>query len=196
MSKKHLSAFIAILIFAVAAGQTFAKTAAELEKEKAMAEPYPNDFGPEELDPKVLKTYPKGVQDGYKLMLTKCTPCHNAARPLNSQFIETAGKKKADRLAAAKKLKETNPELFEDEALWQIEGAIWQRFVKRMMNKPGCDIDKNAAKLIWKFLSHDSRARKLDQRKVWGARRKKLVANFKKAHPDRYKTLFATSTEE
>jgi len=190
MSKKHLGALAAILIFAGAAGQAAAKTAAELEKEKALAEPYPNDFGPEALDPKVLKAYSKDLQAGYKLMVAKCTVCHSAARPLNSQFIETAGKKKADRMAAVETLKETNPELFKNKALWQIEGAIWQRFVKRMMSKPGCDIDKAAAKSIWKFLSHDSRARKLDQRKKWGAHRKKLVADFKKNHPKRYQDLF------
>ncbi len=190
MSKKHLSAMIAILIFAVAAGRVCAKTAAELEKEKAMAEPYPNDFGPEELDPKVLKTYPKGVQDGYRLLLKKCGVCHTSARPLNSQFVETGGKKKADRMAATAKLKKTNPELFKNKALWQIEGAIWQRYVKRMMAKPGCDISKPEGKLIWKFLSHDSRERKLKQRKDWTALRGKLLKDFKKEHPKRYKELF------
>lgn len=190
MSKKQLGALSAILILAVAAGQVSARTAAEIEKEKAMAEPYPSDFGPEELDPKALKAYPKGVQDGYQLLLKKCGVCHTPARPLNSQFVETGGKKKAARLAAAAKLKETNPELFKNKALWQIEGAIWQRYVKRMMAKPGCDISKPEGKLIWKFLSHDSRERKLKQRKAWTALRGKLLKDFKKKHPKRYREIF------
>jgi mono/diheme cytochrome c family protein len=63
--------------------------AAEMsEKEKALASPYPNDFGPGELPADVLKSYPANVQEGYKLLLAKCAQCHQANRPLNSRFVE------------------------------------------------------------------------------------------------------------
>ena len=86
--------------FVVAAallGASFAAPlrAAEMsEKEKALANPYPNDFGPETLPDDVLKSYPANVQAGYKKLLSNkagCAQCHSAARPLNSRFVEPEG---------------------------------------------------------------------------------------------------------
>ena len=65
------------------------KTAAELEKEKALADPYPNDLGPDKLD---VSAYPKEIQKGYETMVNRGGKCHSPARPLNSRFVETAGK--------------------------------------------------------------------------------------------------------
>lgn len=188
--KKIAYAVPAVLFAAALCVPAQAKTAAELEKEKAMAEPYANDFGPEAVD---VSGYPKDAQEGYKLLLDKCAVCHSAARPLNSQFTETEGKDADEREANAKKLKASDPELFakENKDIWQVEGKIWQRYVKRMMSKPGCDVGKAEGKLIWDFLSHDSRARKLGKNKPkWKAHREKLLADFKKNHPKRYKELY------
>ena len=168
------------------------KTAAQLEKEKAMKEPFANDYGPETLDAKYLKSLSANAQKGYKMMRARCAECHTTSRPLNSQFVETGGKKKADRMKAADALKKSKPHLFskENKFVWQIEGAIWQRYVKRMKNKPGCEITGPEAKSIWQFLSEDSRKRKLHQEKKWTAHRGKLIADFKKKHPHRYKELY------
>lgn len=168
-----------------------AESVAELEKEKAMADPYANDLGPDEIDAKVLASYPKSAQAGYKVMQKKCSKCHSASRPLNSQFVETAGKKSADRQASLGKLKKAHPDLFADKNVWQIETKIWKRYVKRMMAKPGCEISRAEGKLIWQFISHDARARKLGKnKKKWATHRKKLLAEFKKKHPARYKKLY------
>jgi len=183
---------LTLSLFVAGSAYAATKSAAELEKEKAMQEPFANDYGPETLDAKYLKTLSKDAQKGYKTMRAKCAQCHSAARPLNSQFVEAAGKKKADRMKAATALKKSNPELFKKDMkyVWQIEGAIWQRYVKRMMNKPGCEVSKIDGKFIWKFLSEDSRERKLKKAKSWTAKRKKMLADFKKKHPHRYKELY------
>lgn len=161
-----------------------AKSAAELEKEKALKSPYPNDLGPEKID-EDIKDYPAAHKEGYQLLLAKCAQCHSSARPLNSRFVEPAGK---DPAVAA--LKKSNPELFKDAGVWQIEGAVWNRYVKRMMAKPGCNIDKAAGKKIWEFLVYDSEKRKLGANaKKWEAHRKKLLSDFKAKYPARYKEL-------
>ena len=43
-------------------------------------------------------------------MQTRCTVCHTAARPLNSQFVETSGKKKADRELSLAALRKKEPD--------------------------------------------------------------------------------------
>lgn len=186
------------LIAAVALlGAAFAAPAfsAEMtEKEKALANPYPNDFGPETLPDSVLKTYPANVQAGYKkLISTKggCAQCHSAARPLNSRFVEPEGgiddKKQEAALAAMKK---AQPELFADSTLWQVEVKIWSRYVKRMMNKPGCGIQKADGKAIYEFLSYDSVKRKTGANAAsWAAHRKGLIEQLKTKNPKRYEEL-------
>lgn len=186
------------LIAAVALlGAAFAAPvrAAEMtEKEKALTNPYPNDFGPETLPDAVLKTYPANVQAGYKkLISTKggCAQCHSAARPLNSRFVEPEGglddKKQEASLAA---LKKAQPELFADGSVWQIETKIWSRYVKRMMNKPGCGIQKADGKSIYEFLSYDSIKRKTGANAAaWAAHRKGLVDQLKAKNPKRYDEL-------
>src|SRR5438045_1786774 len=78
------------------------KSAAELEKEKALANPYPNDFGPEKID---VSKYTPEQQAGYNLLQDKCARCHRPSRPLNSQFLQL----KTEEQAA---MKASNPEIF------------------------------------------------------------------------------------
>jgi len=165
------------VIFAVAAlalvttGAHAAKSAAELEKEKAMANPYPNDYGPDKLDVSDYKN-----KEGYKLLTTKCAKCHSAARPLNSRFAEpAAGQKIAP---------------YKDKNVLQVEDKVWNRYVKRMMAKPGCDIPPAEGKKIWEFLVEDSMKRKSGEAQAaYIAHRQKLIEDFKKAHPKRYEEL-------
>lgn len=188
---------IAAAALASAAFAAFAATsyAAEMtEKEKALSNPYPNDFGPETLPDSVLKAYPANVQAGYKkLISTKggCAQCHAASRPLNSRFVEPEGgiddKKQEAALAA---LKKAQPELFADNTVWQVETKIWSRYVKRMMNKPGCGIQKADGKAIYEFLSYDSIKRKTGANAAaWAAHRKGLVEQLKAKNPKRYEEL-------
>ncbi len=161
--------------------QVFADAAADAEKEKAMKNPYPNDFGPATVD---VSSYSPEAKEGYKLMLDKCAKCHTPSRPLNSQFVDL----KADEIAKAKA---SNPEMFKDKLIWQVEDGIWQRYVKRMMAKPGCNISSDQGKKIWKFIVEDSKKRKTGAAAAaWAAHRRKLLADFKAKYPENYKELF------
>ena len=157
--------------------------AAAAEKEKAMKNPYPNDLGPDKID---VSKYAPEQQEGYKLLQDKCSRCHTPSRPLNSQFVDV----KPEEIAA---LKGKSPEIFKDKLVWQVETGVWQRYVKRMMAKPGCNIADAEGKKIFRFLVEDSKRRKTGaQAAIWSAHRKKLVADFKAKVPDRYKELFET----
>jgi hypothetical protein len=183
-------------ISAAGAAETAAKkSAADLEKEKAMANPYPNDFGPETLDEETLKSYPANIKEGYNIMLGKagkknCQTCHTAARPLNSRFVEPEGKDTAEKEKAVAALKASNPDLFKDGSIWQIEPEIWKRYVKRMMAKPGCGIASEDGKKIWQFLVYDSAHRKIGPNaEKWKAHRMKLIETLKAKNPKRYEEL-------
>ena len=161
--------------------QKSVESSADAEKEKAMKNPYPNDFGPDKID---VSKYPAELQAGYKLTLEKCSKCHTASRVLNSQFVEI----KEDEIA---KLKTSQAEIFKDKLLWQVESGIWQRYVKRMMAKPGCNISSEEGKKIWKFVVEDSKQRKTGSAsKNCRYHRTKLLADFKLKHPERHKELF------
>jgi hypothetical protein len=167
--KRIILAVVALSLFA--GGAHAAKSAAELEKEKAMANPYPNDLGPDSLD---VSGYTN--KEGYKLLTTKCAKCHSASRPLNSRFAEPS--------AAAK----IAP--YKDKNVLQVEDKVWNRYVKRMMAKPGCDIPPAEGKKIWEFLVEDSAKRKSgDAQAAYIAHREKLIAEFKTKHPKRYEEL-------
>lgn len=173
-----------------AGSSTNGMSAAEIERQRALAEPYPNDFGPDSLD---VSAYPKDIQIGYTVFQEKCTVCHSAARPLNSEFLESSGKTSAERTASYHAMKKSHPEIFsaQNRLIWKVEANIWQRFVKRMRAKPGCDITKVEFQQIWDFLAYDSRKRKSGPNTAqWAAHRKKLVSDFKKKYPKRYKILF------
>ncbi|MBI2915395.1 MAG: hypothetical protein HYY07_00890, partial [Elusimicrobia bacterium] len=131
-----------------------------------------------------VSKYSAELQAGYKLMLDKCAKCHTPSRPLNSQFLDL----KPEEIAAAKK---TNPEIFKDKQVWQAESGIWQRYIKRMMAKPGCNISTEEGKKIWKFIVEDSKRRKTGAAAAsWSAQRKKFLADFKTKYPERHKELF------
>jgi len=74
------------------------------------------------------------------------------------------------------------------------DSETWNRYVKRMMNKPGCSITKAEGKAIWQFLSYDSEKRKKGPNlAAWKAHREKLVAEFKTKYPARYEELKAAN---
>ena len=205
MNRAKYLAVLAIPLFALAvnAGDTPAtKTAAQLEKEKAMANPYSNDFGPDKIDDEV-KDYPVAQKEGYKLLLTRCSQCHSAARPLNSRFIEPAAgsdlkgdARDAKQKAAVTAMQKEHPEWFKDKSVNQIEAGIWNRYVKRMLNKPGCgksqggQMTDDDAKKIYQFLVYDGEKRKLGANAgKWAEHRKKLIGELKEKKADRYKEL-------
>jgi mono/diheme cytochrome c family protein len=174
----------------------FAKSAAELEKEKALANPYANDLGPASLD---VSKYPADKQAGYKLLVDRCAQCHQPSRPLNSQFAETEGKDLKDREAKVAALKKEHPELFKNKNELQVEADVWQRYVKRMMSKPGCGVAAGGkmtpadAKKIWAFLVYDSNERKIKHPEEWTAHRKKLLDEFKTKYPKRFDELYGAN---
>lgn len=138
-----------------------AAPAVQSEKDKAQANPYPNDLGPATLPEATLAAYPADIRKGYDLLITRCAQCHTAARPLNSRFDDS---------------------------------DTWNRYVKRMMNKPGCNIAKAEGKAIWQFLAYDSEKRKKGANlAAWKTLRIKLVAEFKEKYPQRYEELKAAN---
>jgi mono/diheme cytochrome c family protein len=204
MNRKNLWA--AILLSAAGAlqmsGPAFAKTAAELEKEKALQNPYPNDYGPAALEESVLKSYPADKQAGYKLLLQRCAQCHQPSRPLNSRFVEpdagaiTPANRAAKERAVEAKMKSEHPGWFNKPGVWQIEPEIWSRYVKRMLNKPGCgkaaggQMTTEEAKKIYEFLVYDGQRRKLGANaEKWQAHREKLIEKLKNENPKRYEEL-------
>lgn len=185
-----------ILVLAVMTGSSLwaADSSYEAEKAKALQQPYANDFGPDKVD---VSGYPADLQKAYNdVLLQKCTRCHSSARPLNSQFVEPAGPKDGHQAKIAA-WKASNPEMFADKLVWQIEGksasgpGIWERYVKKMMAKPGCSISPAEGKQVWSFLAYDSEKRKTGANATkWAEHRKKLLADFKAKHPDRYRELY------
>ncbi len=171
-----------------------ADAAYEAEKAKALQNPYANDLGPAEVD---VTSYPADIQKTYKeLFLVKCQRCHQASRPLNSQFVEPSGPKEGHQAKIAE-WKASHPEMFQDKLVWQIEGksaagpGVWERYVKKMMAKPGCNIGPDEGKKIWQFLTYDSEKRKTGANAAaWAEHRRKLLADFKAKHPDRYRELY------
>ncbi|HXT00906.1 MAG TPA: hypothetical protein VN915_09550 [Elusimicrobiota bacterium] len=205
--KWMLIAAAALLGFAALPG---ARAAEMSEKEKALASPYPNDLGPDSLPDDVVKSYPENVQKGYHILKGEvqkdgkwvynngksgCVQCHTASRPLNSRFLEPeGGMDEAAQTANLAKLKKDQPELFKDLTVWQPEVKVFNRYVKRMMNKPGCSITKLEGKSIWEFLEYDGAHRKTGENAAkWAEHRKKLVAEFKEKYPKRYEELKAAN---
>jgi hypothetical protein len=174
----------------VAATEDAPASSYEAEKAKALANPYPNDDGPATID---VSSYPPEIQATYKnIFLVKCSRCHQPSRPLNSQFLEPDGTKEQKEAKLAQ-WKTKYPEIFKDKLVWQPEPQIWERYVKKMMAKPGCNIQPADGKKIWQFLTYDSEKRKTGANaEKWAAHRRKLLADFKAAKPARYKELFET----
>jgi hypothetical protein len=149
------------------------------EKEKAK-NPYANDFGPDSID---VSGYPEEHKAGYKIFVEKCVRCHTIARPINSQFIEV-------KTPDVESVKSQFPHVFEKPLIWQIEDNMWERYVKRMMRKPGCEMTIDEAKKVWQFLVYDSKERKLKGSAEWEKNRQKLLDDFKAKYPERYKELY------
>ena len=191
MNRKWMFVLAAALMGAVAAVPARAMS----EKEKALASPYPNDLGPDTLPESVLKTYPKEAQDGYHYMVKRCAACHTASRPLNSRFVEPEGGiSDAKQAASLAQMKKDQPELFKNPEVWQVDTKIWNRYVKRMMHKPGANIPRNEAKDIWEFLEYDGVARKTGKNAAaWKAHREDLIKQFKAKFPKRYDELKAAN---
>ena len=177
-----------------AEGPAPAKSAYEAEKAKALANPYANDFGPATLPAEVLATYPPEAQKAYKEVLqVRCAKCHTPSRPLNSQYLEPMGKKE-EKVAKIESWKKSDPALFSDKNVWQPEVDVWQRYVKRMMSKPGCGITEEEGKAVYNFLRYDSNQRKTGKNQAaWKAHRSKLLADFKAKFPARYKELYESN---
>ncbi|MBI4060630.1 MAG: hypothetical protein HY403_04300 [Elusimicrobia bacterium] len=195
MNRKSNMILAAALTAAIFAGCAAPAQAAEMsEKEKALSNPYPNDFGPDSLPADVLKGYPANVQAGYKKLVSPkagCAQCHSAARPLNSRFVEPeGGMDEAKQEAALAKMRKEQPELFNDSSIWQVETKVWSRYVKRMMNKPGCNLQKPEGKAIYEFLAYDSIKRKTGANAAkWAEHRKGLIEQLKSKNPKRYAEL-------
>ena len=151
------------------------------ESSTAVSDLYPNDMGPAELD---VSEYPKNIREGYKLTVFKCAACHTAARPLNSQFLELTAEEEAA-------FKKEFPEIHGDKRIVHIEDKIWNRYVKRMMAKPGCPVKGEDGKKIWEFLVYDSKARKTGANaRAWAKQRRELLHEFAEKSPAAYKKLF------
>lgn len=175
---------VTMFVTVVAAAAVISAGEAKKDNNKAPEATYASDLGPTTVD---VSNYPVALQKTYRGALQKCTKCHNLARPLNSQFLEL---KKRE----IKRLKGETPEAFEDPDVLRIEDRIWKRYVKRMMAKPGCDINPKEGKAIWEFLVFDSKERKLGSNaEKWRKHRQGLLRKFKKAHPERYKGLYGKS---
>ena len=193
-SRKHFFGLVMlVLACAVPAVQLSADDAGgsyEAQRATALANPFANDLGPASID---VSDYPPEMQAAYKnILLVRCQRCHTASRPLNSQYTEVSGThdEKPAKLAA---LKSSDPDLFtpENKYVWQVETDVWQRYVRRMMAKPGCNITNEEGKAVWKFLVYDSNRRKLGAKKAaWKAHRQKLLAEFKEKYPKRYQELY------
>jgi hypothetical protein len=172
-------ALLAVIVVSGPAWRASAESTASLTKDSSL---YPNDFGPAELD---VSGYPKPIREGYKLMVFKCAACHTAARPINSQFLELNEEEEH-------KAKKEDPELFKDKKLTRVEEKIWSRYVKRMMQKPGCPVKGEDGKKIYDFLVYDSKVRKTGENgKAFRAERAKLLKEFYAKHKDAYDLLYS-----
>ncbi|MBI4425462.1 MAG: hypothetical protein HY554_17155 [Elusimicrobia bacterium] len=182
--KKDETLALATLCLALGLGAAWANAAGAPESATAVSDLYPNDMGPADLD---VSEYPKPIREGYKLTVFKCAACHTPARPLNSQFLELSAEEEAA-------FKKKHPEIHKDNRLVHIEDKIWNRYVKRMMSKPGCPVKGDDGKKIWDFLVYDSKARKTGANaKAWAKHRTKLLRDFAQQNPDAYKKLFGAA---
>lgn len=144
---------------------------------------YANDFGSGVVDENKI---PQNLQNGYQLLRMKCSKCHSAARPLNAQYIEADESFRAKLLAL-------NPKALDDANLLKLESDIWRRLVKRMMAKPGNNIQSTEGKeihafLVWLYL--DRVGLNGVTAESWINHRRELLQEFKKKYPQKYKDLY------
>lgn len=171
----------AVTLAAFLAAPGRAETEKAPESSTKAGDLYPNDFGPADLD---VSDYPKPIREGYKLTVFKCAACHTPARPLNSQFLELSAEEE-------EAFKKEHPDIYKDKRVVHIEDKIWNRYVKRMMTKPGCPVKGDDGKKIWEFLAHDSRVRKTGPNaEAWAKHRRRLLHEFAEKYPAAYKKLY------
>ncbi len=150
---------------------------------KEQLAPYANDFGEAEVDERRV---PDSVKKGYQLLKSRCAQCHTPARPLNAQYIEVDA-------AFRDQLLHKHPELFTDPNLLWPDVDLWRRLVKRMAAKPGSNIASDDAKEIYTFLVwlyKDRIGPQGEHAEAWRDHRRKLLEDFKKKYPERYKELY------
>lgn len=167
---------MAVLALALAGGAE----ASEPESKTAVSDLYPNDMGPDEID---VSGYPKEMRDKYKTFKFKCAACHTIARPINSQFLELSK-------TEIEELKKSDPKALADERVLMADEGMWNRYVKRMMAKPGCPVGKDG-KAIWEFLVYDSKVRKTGANAAqWRKDRLKMLNDYAAQYKDSYKRLY------
>jgi len=72
-----------------------------------------------------------------------------------------------------------------------VQPDVWKLYVKRMAAKPGTGIEPDEVQKIVDFLIYDSKKRKTgESSRAWEAHRQKLLSDFKRKHPFRYKELY------
>ncbi|MBI3553385.1 MAG: hypothetical protein HY077_12895 [Elusimicrobia bacterium] len=154
--------------------------AAEDAKPANQGGPFPNDKGPDSID---VSAYPKEQQETYRVFLKRCSTCHTPARALNAQFLQLSPEEQ-------EKAKREDPELFKDKKVVEVDDAIWSRYVKRMMSKPGSTVGGDGKK-IFELMVYDSKQRKLGANALaWRAHRKSLLEKFKQEYTEVYEKLF------
>lgn len=158
----------------------------EMERSKRM--PYANDFGSSTID---VTGYPPEMQKIYtELVAPKCGRCHTMARVVDSEFVQPTGDA-AIRKEKITEWQQQHPEMFFERNVWRVGDAMWERYVRRMMAKPGSDISVAEVKEITEFLAYDSEQRKTGKNaQTWATYRRKLLAAFKQSNPKQSKALY------
>lgn len=170
----------AVLMAVLALAPVTGAGASETESKTAVSDLYPNDMGPDEID---VSSYPKEMKESYRKFKFKCAACHTIARPINSQFLELSKAEIAE-------LKKSDPKALADERVLMADEGIWNRYVKRMMAKPGCPVGKDG-KAIWEFLVYDSKVRKTGANAArWRKDRLKMLHEYAEHYKDSYKKLY------
>ena len=181
---KNIAILLAVLLGTAASGAEKGNKEKEPASATAVSDLYPNDLGPAPID---VWGDPQEKEHSCKMILFACAACPTPARPINSQFIELSE-------AEQVKFKKSDPDLFKDQRLAHIEDKIWNRYVKRMMSKPGCPIKGDDGKKIWEFLVYDSKVRKTGANAAaWRKHRRKLLHEFAENYSDAYKKLFGAA---
>lgn len=117
---------------------------------------YANDLGPSTID---VSQYPSHLQQGYKLMQTKCIRCHTVARAVNSEIVNAKD--------------------------WT---RYMNRMRLRPPCCNQCPvITRDDAKAIYQFLVYDSQTRKTGpQAAAWAAFRQTLLKEYQQKYPKQY----------
>jgi len=142
---------------------------------------YPGDAGPAAID---VSSYPAAMRADYKLFAARCALCHTLARPINAPFVELSVHEQG--LARM-----SEPELYADPRLARVGEDVWKGYLKRMTARKGSPVTWAEGRRIWRFLVYDSARRKTGAGgRAWRELRLKLVEDFRRDQPERYRLLF------